>query len=458
MSNSQIWLDCLDRLKTHVSDEEITTWLTPLHTIVNDHTLKLLAPNRYVLNHVRQNLFQHIESTLVAMDSGVDTVQCEIGSHANESLSSTIPAGNEVKSTSALFASDFDHNTTESALPYTGSRLNRDYTFETHVEGTSNQLARAAAQQVGMHPGKSYNPLFIYGGVGLGKTHLMQAAGNLIQQSKPKAKVIYIRSELFVNDMVKALKNNTMNDFKRYYRSLDALLIDDIQFFARKTQSQEEFFHTFNSLLEGQRQIIITSDRIPKAMTDVEERLISRFGSGLTVSIDPPELETRVAILGKKAIERNITLPEEVAFFVANAVRSNVRELEGALHRIIASSGFTGRPIDIDLAREALRDLLVYRESRVNIENIQQTVAEYYKIRVADLLSKKRSRDIARPRQLAMAFAKEYTNMSLPQIGDRFGGRDHTTVLHACRKVEELLQTDSKIQEDHRNLQRIFGA
>lgn len=458
MSNSQIWLDCLDRLKTRVSDEEITTWLTPLHTIVNDHTLKLLAPNRYVLNHVRQNLFQHIESTLVAMDSGVDTVQCEIGSHANESQSSTTPAGKEVKTTSALFASDFDHDTTESALPYTGSRLNRDYTFETHVEGTSNQLARAAAQQVGMHPGKSYNPLFIYGGVGLGKTHLMQAAGNLIQQGKPKAKVIYIRSELFVNDMVKALKNNTMNEFKRYYRSLDALLIDDIQFFARKTQSQEEFFHTFNSLLEGQRQIIITSDRIPKAMTDVEERLISRFGSGLTVSIDPPELETRVAILGKKAIERNITLPEEVAFFVANAVRSNVRELEGALHRIIASSGFTGRPIDIDLAREALRDLLVYRESRVNIENIQQTVAEYYKIRMADLLSKKRSRNIARPRQLAMAFAKEYTNMSLPQIGDRFGGRDHTTVLHACRKVEELLQTDSKIQEDHRNLQRLFGA
>jgi chromosomal replication initiator protein len=458
LSNSQIWLDCLDRLKTHVSDEEITTWLTPLHTIVNDHTLKLLAPNRYVLNHVRQNLFQHIESTLVAMDSGVDTVQCEIGSHANEPQSSVTSAGKDVKPASALFASDFNHDTTESALPYTGSRLNRDYTFETHVEGTSNQLARAAAQQVGMHPGKSYNPLFIYGGVGLGKTHLMQAAGNLIQQSKPKAKVIYIRSELFVNDMVKALKNNTMNDFKRYYRSLDALLIDDIQFFARKTQSQEEFFHTFNSLLEGQRQIIITSDRIPKAMTDVEERLISRFGSGLTVSIDPPELETRVAILGKKAIERNITLPEDVAFFVANAVRSNVRELEGALHRIIASSGFTGRPIDIDLAREALRDLLVYRESRVNIENIQQTVAEYFKIRVADLLSKKRSRDIARPRQLAMAFAKEYTNMSLPQIGDRFGGRDHTTVLHACRKVEELLQTDSKVQEDHRNLQRLFGA
>jgi chromosomal replication initiator protein len=258
--------------------------------------------------------------------------------------------------------------------------------------------------------------------------------------------------------MVKALKNNTMNEFKRYYRSLDALLIDDIQFFARKTQSQEEFFHTFNSLLEGQRQIIITSDRIPKAMTDVEERLVSRFGSGLTVSIDPPELETRVAILGKKAIERNLVLPEEVAFFVANAVRSNVRELEGALHRIAASAGFTGRVIDIDLAREALRDLLVYRDSKISIDNIQRTVAEYFKIRVADLLSKNRSRNVARPRQMAMALAKEYTNMSLPQIGDRFGGRDHTTVLHACRKIEELLQSDSKVQEDHRNLQRLFGA
>lgn len=460
MSNSQLWLDCLDRLKTEVSDDEINTWLSPLHTIVNDQTLKLLAPNRYVLNHVKQNLFQHIESTIIAMDSGVNTVQCEIGSHGNEyvPLAQLGTQAEEKKTTAMRFASEFDDDINESPLPYTGGRLNRDYTFDTHVEGTSNQLARAAAQQVGMHPGKSYNPLFIYGGVGLGKTHLMQAAGNLIKDGKPEAKVIYIRSELFVNDMVKALKNNTMNDFKRYYRSLDALLIDDIQFFARKTQSQEEFFHTFNSLLEGQRQIIITSDRIPKAMTDVEERLISRFGSGLTVSIEPPELETRVAILGKKAIERNITLPEDVAFFVANAVRSNVRELEGALHRIIASSGFTGRPINVELAREALRDLLMYRESRINIESIQQTVAEYFKIRVADLLSKKRSRDIARPRQLAMTFAKEYTNMSLPQIGDRFGGRDHTTVLHACRKVEELLQTDSKVQEDHRNLQRLFGA
>jgi chromosomal replication initiator protein len=385
------------------------------------------------------------------MDNGVDRVQCEIGSYASNPASPVLATGPTDGAATTLGGNN-------QAVPYTGGRLNREFTFANHVEGNSNQLARAAAQQVGMHPGRSYNPLFIYGGVGLGKTHLMQAAGNLILKNNPQAKVIYIRSELFVNDMVKALKNNTMNEFKRYYRSLDALLIDDIQFFARKTQSQEEFFHTFNSLLEGQRQIIITSDRIPKAMTDVEERLVSRFGSGLTVSIDPPELETRVAILGKKAIERNLVLPEDVAFFVANAVRSNVRELEGALHRIAASAGFTGRVIDIDLAREALRDLLVYRDSKISIDNIQRTVAEYFKIRVADLLSKNRSRNVARPRQMAMALAKEYTNMSLPQIGDRFGGRDHTTVLHACRKIEELLQSDTKVQEDHRNLQRLFGA
>ncbi|NND00923.1 MAG: chromosomal replication initiator protein DnaA [Gammaproteobacteria bacterium] len=474
-----MWASCIDQLRSQIPDDEIDTWLLPMHTIVNDQTLKLLAPNRYVLNHVRQNLFHHIESAILSLDAGVDRVQCEIGSHASEaspaelqSMQQTSSPRSQTASPTLSFASEFyetsatNHGVNSHGVnshgvniePHTGGRINRGYTFDNHVEGNSNQLARAAAQQVGEHPGKSYNPLFIYGGVGLGKTHLMQAAGNLILNRSPQAKVVYIRSELFVNDMVKALKNNTMNEFKRYYRSLDALLIDDIQFFARKTQSQEEFFHTFNALLEGQRQIIITSDRIPKAMTDVEERLVSRFGSGLTVSIDPPELETRVAILGKKALEKNVDLPEEVAFFVANAVKSNVRELEGALHRIVASAGFTGRDIDIDLAREALRDLMVYRESRINIDSIQQTVAEYYKIRVADLLSKKRSRDIARPRQMAMALAKEYTNHSLPQIGDRFGGRDHTTVLHACRKIEELLHNDAKVQEDQRNLLRLLGA
>lgn len=456
MSNTELWEACLDSLRSQIPADQFNNWLLPLHPVINDQTLKLLAPNRYILNHVRYNLFDQIESTIASMDNGINLVQCEIGSYINN-IDVDLPARSATDKTEGAVHNSFRTGGGQDSS-YAGGSVNRNYSFDNHVEGNSNQLARAAAQQVGMHPGQSYNPLFIYGGVGLGKTHLMHAAGNLIMDRSPRAKVIYIRSELFVNDMVKALKSNTMNDFKRHYRSLDALLIDDIQFFARKTQSQEEFFHTFNSLLEGQRQIIITSDRIPKAMAGVEERLVSRFDCGLTVSIEPPELETRVAILGRKAVDRNVVLPEDVAFFVANAVRSNVRELEGALHRIIASAGFTGRPIDIDLAREALRDLLVYRESRINIDSIQQTVAEYYKIRVADLLSKKRSRDIARPRQIAMSFAKEYTNMSLPQIGDRFGGRDHTTVLHAVRKIDELLQVDSKIKEDYRNLQRLIGA
>ncbi len=462
MSNSELWNDCLDRLRVEMADDVVNNWLLPLHCSVKDQTLKLLAPNRYVLNHVRQNLFDRIEATLLDMDVGIERVQCEIGSHGSDSGGVSAVAASPASQTPVArgipFATEFADSDDAPPMPQTGGRINREYTFNNHVEGKSNQLARAAAQQVGRHPGSSYNPLFIYGGVGLGKTHLMQAAGNVILDTNPRARVAYIRSELFVNDMVRALRNNAMNEFKRYYRSLDALLIDDIQFFARKTQTQEEFFHTFNALLEGQRQIIITSDRIPKAMTDVEERLVSRFGSGLTVAIDPPELETRVAILERKAAQLGKELPKEVAFFVANTIRSNVRELEGALHRIIASHGFTGRSIDIDLAREALRDIVMYRESRTSIENIQQTVAEYYKIRVSDLLSKKRSRDIARPRQIAMAFAKELTSHSLPQIGDRFGGRDHTTVLHACRKVEELLRTDNKMREDYRNLQRLFGA
>ena len=451
MSNPQIWDTCLKKLATQVSNEDINTWLSPLHCHLRGDTLKLLAPNRYVLNYVRSNLLEYINDIALSSDSGINEVEIEIGSYGldavNSSSTKTSDSSKLTRSTQSGFAA-----------PYIGGILNPEHTFVTHVEGKSNQLARAAASQVGKSPGKAYNPLFIYGGVGLGKTHLMQAAGNLILHNNPGARVIYVHSELFVNDMVKALKNNTMNEFKRYYRSLDALLIDDIQFFAKKTQSQEEFFHTFNALLEGQSQIIITSDRIPKAINHVEERLISRFGCGLTVSIDPPELETRVAILEKKALERGVELPGDVSFFVANTVRSNVRELEGALHRILANAGFTGRSINVELAREALRDILVFQEKQISIDNIQQTVAEYFKIRVADLLSKKRTREIARPRQLAMSFAKEFTNMSLPQIGDRFGGRDHTTVLHACRKIQELIRTDSKIKDDHTNLQRLFGG
>lgn len=301
-------------------------------------------------------------------------------------------------------------------------------------------------------------PLFLYGGTGLGKTHLLHAVGNGIMARKPNAKVVYMHSERFVQDMVKALQNNAIEEFKRYYRSVDALLIDDIQFFANKERSQEEFFHTFNALLEGNQQIILTSDRYPKEINGVEDRLKSRFGWGLTVAIEPPELETRVAILMKKADENDIRLPGEVAFFIAKRLRSNVRELEGALNRVIANANFTGRAITIDFVREALRDLLALQEKLVTIDNIQKTVAEYYKIKVADLLSKRRSRSVARPRQMAMALAKELTNHSLPEIGDAFGGRDHTTVLHACRKIEQLREESHDIKEDFSNLIRTLSS
>lgn len=334
------------------------------------------------------------------------------------------------------------------------SSLNTQFTFETFVEGKSNQLALAASRQVAENPGAAYNPLFLYGGVGLGKTHLMHAVGNSLVKHNPNAKVVYLHSERFVADMVKALQLNAINDFKRYYRSVDALLIDDIQFFAGKERSQEEFFHTFNALLEGGQQMILTCDRYPKEISGVEERLKSRFGWGLTVAVEPPELETRVAILMKKAEQHRVDLPHEAAFFIAQRIRSNVRELEGALKRVIASAHFMGRKIDIDLIRESLKDLLALQDKQVSIDNIQRTVAEYYKIKVADILSKRRSRSVARPRQIAMALSKELTSHSLPEIGDAYGGRDHTTVLHACRKVKELASTDSEIRDDYKNLLR----
>jgi chromosomal replication initiator protein len=344
---------------------------------------------------------------------------------------------------------------TENA-PVPGGILNPTYTFDKFIEGKSNQLARAAAFQVGQNPGLAYNPLFIAGGVGLGKTHLMHSIGNLIIANQPRARVAYVHSEKFVGDMVKGLQHNTISEFKRNYRSLDALLIDDIQFFAGKQQSQEEFFHTFNALLEGQQQIILTCDRYPKEVSGVEERLKSRFGWGLTVAIEPPELETRVAILMSKALQTGVRLPDEVAFFVAKRFKSNIRELEGALHRLIANAHFTGQNITLDFAKSALKDLLALQDRMVTIENIQKTVAEYYKMRVADLLSKRRSRSIARPRQIAMALSKELTNHSLPEIGDAFGGRDHTTVIHACRKIADLRRSESRINEDFINLERIL--
>ena len=332
--------------------------------------------------------------------------------------------------------------------------LNVSSTFATFVEGKSNQLGLAAARQVAENPGGAYNPLFIYGGVGLGKTHLMQAVGNAMVARNPNAKVVYLHSERFVADMVKALQLNAINDFKRYYRSMDALLIDDIQFFAGKERSQEEFFHTFNSLLEGGRQIILTCDRFPKEINGLEERLKSRFGWGLTVAVEPPELETRVAILMKKAEQVSIELPHDAAFFIAQRIRANVRDLEGALKRVIASANFTGRPIDVELVREALKDLLALQDKQVGIDNIQRVVCEYYKIKMNDMISKRRSRSVARPRQVAMALAKELTNHSLPEIGEAFGGRDHTTVLHACRKIKELQEETADIREDMKNLLR----
>ena len=334
------------------------------------------------------------------------------------------------------------------------SNLNTNFTFENFVVGKSNQLGLAAASQVAENPGGSYNPLFIYGGVGLGKTHLMHAVGNALCERKPGSKVVYLHSERFVADMVKALQLNAINDFKRYYRSVDALLIDDIQFFAGKDRSQEEFFHTFNALLEGGHQIIVTCDRYPKEIEGLEERLKSRFGWGLTVAIEPPELETRVAILKRKADSVGMHLPNDAAFFIAQRIRSNVRELEGTLKRVIANAHFTGREISVELVRESLKDLLALQDRLVSIDNIQRIVAEYYKIKVSDLLSKRRSRSVARPRQAAMYLAKDLTNHSLPEIGDAFGGRDHTTVLHACRKINELLETDADIKEDIKNLLR----
>jgi chromosomal replication initiator protein len=330
------------------------------------------------------------------------------------------------------------------------------YTFATFVEGKSNQLALAAATQVAENPGDAYNPLFLYGGVGLGKTHLMHAVGNALRSNRPNARIVYLHSERFVADMVKALQLNAISDFKRYYRSVDALLIDDIQFFAKKDRSQEEFFHTFNALLESGQQMILTCDRYPKEIDGLEERLKSRFGWGLTVAVEPPDLETRVAILMNKANQVRLNLPPEAAFFIAQRIRSNVRELEGALKRVIASANFTRREVTVELVKESLKDLLALQDKQVSLDNIQRTVAEYYKIKVADLNSRRRNRSVARPRQVAMALAKELTNHSLPEIGDSFGGRDHTTVLHACRKIKELRETSSDIHEDYKNLLRLL--
>ena len=437
-AETNLWNRCVRDLQAELPEQQFNTWIRPLQAVEDGRILRLLAPNRFVVDWLQQHYLERILE-LVDGAGGASEVVVEVGSRQVQ-----LPAVPNAPR-------PFRPSNSSSVIV---SRLNPGFTFSAFVEGKSNQLARAAATQVGENPGKSYNPLFIYGGVGLGKTHLMQAIGNVMLARDPSARVSYVHSERFVGDMVKGLQHNTISDFKRSYRSLDALLIDDIQFFAGKERSQEEFFHTFNALLEGQRQIVLTCDRYPKEVAGLEERLKSRFGWGLTVAIDPPELETSVAILMSKAAAESTLLPEDVAFFIAKRIRSNVRELEGALRRVMANSQFTGRPISIEFAKEALRDLLALQDRLVSIENIQKTVADYFKLRVADLLSKRRSRSIARPRQLAMALAKELTNHSLPEIGDAFGGRDHTTVLHACRRIGALRESEKRVNEDYLNLLR----
>lgn len=451
--SASIWQKCLSLLQEEYPAQQFNTWLRPLQAETQDSTLVLLAPNRFVVDWVKTHFNERIHELVRQLfPETITSVSIEIGSKAVPVPMPVPVAAQEPTSQTAEASSK------KLADVYHNNALNKKFVFDSFVEGNSNQLARAAALQVAERPGDAYNPLFIYGGVGLGKTHLMHAIGNTIIKNKPQAKVLYLHSERFVADMVKALQTNAINEFKRYYRSLDALLIDDIQFFAGKDRSQEEFFHTFNALLEGQQQIILTSDRYPKEIEGVEERLKSRFGWGLTVAVEPPELETRVAILISKAEQSNVVLPYEVAFFIAKRIRSNVRELEGALRRVIANAHFTGKPITIEFVNEALRDLLALQDKLVTIENIQKTVAEYYKVKVADLLSKRRSRSIARPRQMAMALAKELTNHSLPEIGDHFGGRDHTTVIHACRKVKELILEGGDFAEDYKNLMRTLSS
>ncbi|HBO5138356.1 TPA: chromosomal replication initiator protein DnaA [Pseudomonas aeruginosa] len=507
----ELWQQCVDLLRDELPSQQFNTWIRPLQVEAEGDELRVYAPNRFVLDWVNEKYLGRLLELLGERGEGqLPALSLLIGSKRSRTpRAAIVPSQTHVAppppvapppapvqpvsaapvvvpreelpsvTTAPSVSSDpyepeepsidplaaamptgaapavrTERNVqVEGALKHT-SYLNRTFTFENFVEGKSNQLARAAAWQVADNLKHGYNPLFLYGGVGLGKTHLMHAVGNHLLKKNPNAKVVYLHSERFVADMVKALQLNAINEFKRFYRSVDALLIDDIQFFARKERSQEEFFHTFNALLEGGQQVILTSDRYPKEIEGLEERLKSRFGWGLTVAVEPPELETRVAILMKKAEQAKIELPHDAAFFIAQRIRSNVRELEGALKRVIAHSHFMGRPITIELIRESLKDLLALQDKLVSIDNIQRTVAEYYKIKISDLLSKRRSRSVARPRQVAMALSKELTNHSLPEIGVAFGGRDHTTVLHACRKIAQLRESDADIREDYKNLLR----
>ncbi|MDN5864457.1 MAG: chromosomal replication initiator protein DnaA [Gammaproteobacteria bacterium] len=436
------WQRCIARLEQECEERDLNLWLRPLHAEKRGDELMLLAPNQFVRREVEQRFLARIRE----LASGFKTrdysgrVSLSVGSGY------TPPAQNFPVA---------DRTLPVRLVP--GNPIDPNYRFDNFIEGPSNQMARAAALLVAEQPGGQYNPLFIYGGVGLGKTHLMHGLANHILSEKPEFRVAYLQSERFVNDMIHALQRGRIDAFKDQYRSLNVLLIDDIQFFAGKERSQEEFFHTFNTLMEGHHQIVLTSDRYPKEINGLEERLKSRFGWGLIAAVEPPELETRVAILMNKAQQQDVRLPEPVAFFLAQRISSNVRELEGALRRVLAMARFTSRPISVDLARTALKDLLAVQQKLITIENIQRMVANYFRIRPADLSSKSRSRSITRPRQIAMALAKELTRHSLPEIGDAFGGRDHSTVLHACRKIAELRANDAVIDDDYKNLLRLLS-
>lgn len=442
-----VWQKCLDRLQDHISLQDFNTWIRPLQAEQKEDQLVLWAPNQFVLHCVNERFLVHINQILTQLDEAPPEVILRVGSR-----------NNQTPQISPILRNTQDFKGKSKVVKVSATHINSNFTFINFVEGKSNQLARAASVQVSENPGGAYNPLLLYGGVGLGKTHLMHAIGNAILLKNPHAKVLYLHSERFVADMIRALQTNTINDFKTYYRSLDALLIDDIQFFAGKDRSQEEFFHTFNTLLESQQQIVLTCDRYPKEMSGVEERLKSRLGWGLTVAIEPPDLETRVAILISKAEQTKISLPQEVAFFIAKRIHSNVRELEGVLKRVVAYAQFTGLQITLELVREAIKDVLALQDKLVTVDNIIKTVAEYYKIKVSDLLSKRRTSSLARARQIAMALAKELTNHSLPELGRAFGGRDHTTVLHAFRKIQELKKTNTGVAEDFINLLRTLSS
>ncbi|MDK1023425.1 MAG: chromosomal replication initiator protein DnaA [Gammaproteobacteria bacterium] len=437
---SEIWKKCLDRLEDEITSQQFDTCIRPLQVEAGNEGLQLYSPNKYIMDLVSEMFLPRIRE--MVSDYGAGSVSIEVGSKLHGGSEKKRINGNGIPGRK------------------TGNGLLRDiemeFTFSTFVEGRSNVLARAAALQVAENVGTTYNPLLLYGGVGLGKTHLMCAVGNAILERNPGAKVVYTNSQRFIEEMVRAIETNQMRKFTEGYRSIDVLLMDDIQFLAKGSKSQEEFFHLFNRLQEDGRQIVLTCDKYPKQIVGLEERLKSRFVWGMTAPVGPPDLETRVAILIKKAAIQQVDLSQEVAFFIAERIRSNVRELEGALKRVIANAGFTGNDITITHVRESLKDLIAMQDRQVGIENIQKTVADYYKIRVSDLHSKRRNRSITRPRQLAMALAKELTNHSLPEIGDSFGGRDHTTVLHACRKIEELRESMNEMEEDYNNVLRLL--